>query len=167
MSGTSCGSVDALKVRLEREVLDRGSLTYPAETRERLPASLDLDTSDVSTLTQLHAELGERCADLAQTLKRWAAKSSPLLRAGTCWRVCPGTTRSLATLTVLTPETVAWAYRQPPVLDILVTGGGGYNDTLIAQLQARSGVSAAPLEVQGSAAKNRNALCFAVPAYYA
>lgn len=79
MSGTSCDGVDALKVRLERthektheklewEVLGRASAPYPAALRSRLLASLKPATSDVATLTQLHTELGEFYADLAETL---------------------------------------------------------------------------------------------------
>lgn len=75
MSGTSCDGVDAVKARLkltgaglEWDVLDRRSLPYPAPLRRRLLASLTPETSDVSTLTQLHAELGELYADLAETL---------------------------------------------------------------------------------------------------
>ena len=75
MSGTSCDGVDAVKVRLELgaaglewDVLDRTSTSYPAGVRERLLRSLVPETSDVATLTQLHAELGELVADLAETL---------------------------------------------------------------------------------------------------
>lgn len=75
MSGTSCDGVDAVKVRfggtaggLEWEVLGRSSLPYDAPLRERLLQTLNPETSDVLTLTQLHAELGELYADLAETL---------------------------------------------------------------------------------------------------
>ena len=75
MSGTSLDGVDALKVRLELgagglewTVLGRVSLAYPAPLRERLLRSLVPKTSDIATLTQLHAELGEVYADLAETL---------------------------------------------------------------------------------------------------
>ncbi len=75
MSGTSCDGVDAVKVRLqlsaaglEWDVLDRASAAYPAGLRERLLRSMVPETSDVATLTQLHAELGEVVADHAETL---------------------------------------------------------------------------------------------------
>ena len=75
MSGTSCDGVDAVKVRfggtvegLEWTVLDRASLPYDAPLRERLLQTLNPATSDVLTLTQLHAKLGELYADLAETL---------------------------------------------------------------------------------------------------
>ena len=75
MSGTSCDGVDAVKVRfggtaggLEWEVLGRSSVPYDAPLRERLLRTLAPETSDVLTLTQLHAEIGELYADLAETL---------------------------------------------------------------------------------------------------
>lgn len=75
MSGTSCDGVDAVKVRfegtargLEWDVLDRASLPYESLLRERLLRTLEPETSDVATLTQLHAEIGELYADLAETL---------------------------------------------------------------------------------------------------
>lgn len=75
MSGTSADGIDALAVRLELtagglewDVLRRASLDYPADLRQRLLASLDPATSDVATLTQLHTEIGELYADLAETL---------------------------------------------------------------------------------------------------
>ena len=75
MSGTSCDGVDAVKVRfgervggLEWTVLDRATLPYDSLLRERLLRTLNPETSDVLTLTQLHAELGELYADLAETL---------------------------------------------------------------------------------------------------
>lgn len=75
MSGTSCDGIDALVVQLELtpkglewEVLRRSSLEYPAALRQRLLASLVPATSDVATLTQLHTEIGDLYADLAETL---------------------------------------------------------------------------------------------------
>ncbi len=75
MSGTSCDGVDAVKARfggtaggLEWTVLDRASLPYDAPLRDRLLRTLTPETSDVLTLTQLHAEIGELYADLAETL---------------------------------------------------------------------------------------------------
>ena len=65
MSGTSCDGVDAVKVRfgervggLEWTVLDRATLPYDSLLRERLLRTLNPETSDVLTLTQLHAGLG-------------------------------------------------------------------------------------------------------------
>ena len=75
---------------------------------------------------------------------------------------------ALATLTALTAESVARAYRQFPVLDrVWVAGGGAHNDTLMAQVQVRLGVPVAPLAVQGVTARDREALCFAVLGLYA
>lgn len=72
MSGTSMDGADAVLARLELksgalvwEVMDRESLPYPAEMRRRLHASLKPETSDVLTLTELHAEVGELYAGLA------------------------------------------------------------------------------------------------------
>jgi len=332
MSGTSCDGVDAVKVRLklgaaglEWDVLDRGSLPYPKPLRERLLASLVPETSDVSTLTQLHAEIGERCADLAETLlpfdlaavsgqtvyhiprpdaaRGWGTvgtlqlgeparvaervrrpvyagfrqsdmavggQGAPLVafadlqlfhesgRAtgvhnlggisnltylpadgdpagvvafdtgpGNClldeaaaryfgrdydaggrlaaqgrvdegalarllehpyYALHPPKTTgrevftlaacrdeladlsgydALATLTALTAESVARAYRALPVERIFVAGGGAANDTLMTELRARLGVPVAPLNVRGATPKDREALAFAVLGFYA
>ena len=333
MSGTSCDGVDAVKAKLkltgaglEWEVLGRGSLPYPAPLRRRLLACLTPETSDVSTLTQLHAELGELYADLAETLlpfdlaalsgqtvyhiprlepeRGWhtvgtlqlgeparvaerigkpvyagfrqsdmaaGGQGAPLVAfadhklfhepghavgvhnlggisnltylpaggdpervvafdtgPGNCLldeaaahyfaqdydaggrlaaqgRVSEGALArllahpyyalpypkttgrevftlsacrdalvglsghdALATLTALTAESVARAYRQLPPLDaVWVAGGGAANDTLMAALRARLGVPVAPLDVREATAKDREALAFAVLAYYA
>ena len=332
MSGTSCDGVDALKVRLELgagglewTVLDRASLPYPAPLRDRLLRSLVPETSDVATLTQLHAELGEVYADLAETLlpfdlaavsgqtvyhiprhdltKGWSTVST--LQLGEPARVAervqrpvysgfrqsdmaaggqgaplvafadlrlfhepgratgvhnlggisnltylpadgdpnsvvafdtgpgnclldeaaahyfsqdydaggelaaqgqvaeevlakllghpyfslpyPKTTGrevftlslfqdvlaglsgfdALATLTALTAESVASAYRPFDVERVLVAGGGAYNVTLMRELRARLSVPVKPLNVRGATPKDREALCFAVLGYYA
>ena len=332
MSGTSCDGVDALKVRLELgmgglewTVLDRASLPYPAPLRDRLLRSLVPETSDVATLTQLHAELGEVYADLAETLlpfdlaavsgqtvyhiprhdlsKGWSTVST--LQLGEPARVAervrrpvysgfrqsdiaaggqgaplvafadlglfhepghatgvhnlggisnltylpadgnpnsvvafdtgpgnclldeaaahyfdqdydaggalaaqgqvaeevlakllehpyfalpyPKTTGrevftlssfqdilaglsgfdALATLTALTAESVASAYRPFNVEQVLVAGGGAYNVTLMQELRKRLSVPVKPLSVRGATPKDREALCFAVLGYYA
>ena len=332
MSGTSCDGVDALKVRLELgtrglewTVLDRASLAYAIPLRERLLRSLVPETSDIATLTQLHADLGEVYADLAETLlpfdlaavsgqtvyhiprqdfsKDWSTVST--LQLGEPARVAervrrpvysgfrqsdmaaggqgaplvafadlglfrepghatgvhnlggisnltylpaggnpdeviafdtgpgnclldeaaahyfgraydaggelaaqgqvaeevlaallghpyfslpyPKTTGRevftlstfqdslaglsgfdvLATLTALTAESVAQAYRPLDVEKVLVAGGGAYNVTLMRELQARLNVPAEPLHVRGATPKDREALCFAVLGYYA
>lgn len=75
----------------------------------------------------------------------------------------------LATLTALTAESVARAYRDfvPPVDDILVAGGGAHNRTLMAGLRARLGGSVRSFEEVGWQSRDREALAFAVMAYYA
>ena len=332
MSGTSCDGVDAVKVDLklgegglEWTVLGRASLLYPAPLRERLLRSLVPETSDVSTLTQLHAELGEVYADLAETLlpfdmvalsgqtvyyipredaaRDWftvstlqlgeparvaervqkpvyggfrqsdmaaGGQGAPLVafadlklfyepgRAvgvhnlggisnltylpadgnpdgvvafdtgpGNCLldeaathyfgqdydvdgvlaaqgRVDEGVLAKLlghpyfslpypkttgrevftlaafqdvlanlsgydvlATLTALTAESVARAYKPFPVEQIFVAGGGAYNATLMSELRLRLGTPVEPLNVRGAAPRDREALCFAVLGYYA
>lgn len=121
MSGTSCDGVDAVKVRLELsaaglewDVLDRASLPYPTGLRDRLLRSLAPETSDVSTLTQLHAELGDVYADHAETLLPFdvAALSGqtvyhiPRLDAARGWR-------TLGTLQLGEPARVAERVRRP------------------------------------------------------
>ena len=332
MSGTSCDGVDAVKVRLELgtgglewTVLDRASLPYPAPLRARLLRSLTPETSDVTTLTQLHAELGEVYADLSEKLlpfdlvalsgqtvyhiprqdaaRGWSTVST--LQLGEPARVAervrrpvyggfrqsdmaaggqgaplvafadltlfhqpgqatavhnlggisnltylpaggdpdgvvafdtgpgnclldeaaahyfgqdydaggalaaqgtvaedvletllghpyfalpyPKTTGRevftleafrdeledlsgfdvLATLTALTAESVARAYRPFAVEQILVAGGGAYNPTLMRELRVRLNVPVKPLNLRGATPTDREALCFAVLGYYA
>ncbi len=76
----------------------------------------------------------------------------------------------LATLTALTAESVARAYRDfvPTGLDeILVAGGGALNETLLKMLRERLGVPVVPFEELGWQSKDREALAFAVMAYFA
>ncbi len=332
MSGTSCDGVDAVKVCLELgegglewTVLNRASRPYPALLRERLLSALVPETSDVSLVTQLHAEIGEVYADLAETLlpfdivslsgqtvyhiprkdaaRGWStvstlqlgeparvaervqkpvysgfrqsdmaaggqgaplvafadlklfhepgravgvhnlggisnltvlpADGSPdevvafdtgpgncLLDEAAAWYFAhdydaggalaaqgqlnenvlakllehpyislpyPKTTGRetfrlaafqgelaalsgydvLATLTTFTAESVAQAYQSFPVEQIFVAGGGAYNLTLMTELQKRLNVPVDPLNIRGATPKNREALCFAVLAYYA
>ncbi len=332
MSGTSCDGVDAVKVSLELgegglewSVLDRASLPYPAPLREQLLQSLVPETSDVSLLTQLHAELGEVYADLAETLlpfdiaslsgqtvyhiprveaaRGWhtlgtlqlgeparvaerverpvysgfrqsdmaaGGQGAPLVAfadlklfhepgravgvhnlggisnltylpasgnpdgvvafdtgpgnclldeavahyfaqdydvggalaaqghvsAGVLGKLLehpyfslpyPKTTGRevftlaafqdlltdlsghdvLATLTALTAESVARAYQPFSVEQIFVAGGGAHNATLMAELQKRLHLPVDPLNIRGATPKDREALCFAVLAYYA
>lgn len=77
---------------------------------------------------------------------------------------------ALATLTALTAESVARAYRDfvpPDVSEVLVAGGGAHNETLLHMLRARLGVPVSTFEARGWLAKDREALAFAVMAYYA
>lgn len=71
MSGTSLDGMDAVAARLEwrggrleHELLHRANRPYPAELRSRLQRALRPETSDVSLLTQLHAEVGHAYAEL-------------------------------------------------------------------------------------------------------
>lgn len=77
---------------------------------------------------------------------------------------------ALATLTAFTAESVALAYRDivlPNGLDeILVAGGGAYNETLLAMMAARLDVPVRTFEDLGWKSKDREALAFAVMAYY-
>jgi anhydro-N-acetylmuramic acid kinase len=77
----------------------------------------------------------------------------------------------LATLTAFTSESIARAYRDfvlPGGLDeILVAGGGAHNKALLAGLRARLTVPVRTFEDMGWRAKDREALAFAVMAYYA
>ena len=73
----------------------------------------------------------------------------------------------LATLTALTAESVARAYRPFDVEQIFVAGGGAYNVTLMTELQKRLHVPVDPLNIRGATPKDREALCFAVLGYYA
>ncbi|UCH25083.1 MAG: anhydro-N-acetylmuramic acid kinase [Trueperaceae bacterium] len=77
----------------------------------------------------------------------------------------------LATLTALTAESIALDYRRfvlPHGLDeVLVAGGGALNPTLIAMIQERLPVPVKTFESLGWNAKDREALAFAVMAYYA
>lgn len=75
MSGTSLDGLDAVVARLEDtggklgwQILDRQSSEYPAAVREQLHAALKPETSDVRTLTQLHAQVGASYAELCATL---------------------------------------------------------------------------------------------------
>ncbi len=78
---------------------------------------------------------------------------------------------ALATLTALTAENVARAYRSVGKVErVLVAGGGAYNDALMTALRVRlgaQGVHTEPLDVRGATPKDREALCFAVLGYYA
>ena len=77
----------------------------------------------------------------------------------------------LATLTAFTAESVARAYRDfvlPKGLDdILVAGGGALNRTLLRMLRERLEVPVTTFEAGGWHAKDREALAFAVMAYFA
>ena len=75
MSGTSLDGVDGVLARFELvegalawEVLDRAEAPYSDELRSRLEAALRPETSDVVLLTQLHTEVGEAYADLAESI---------------------------------------------------------------------------------------------------
>lgn len=77
----------------------------------------------------------------------------------------------LATLTAFTAASVAEAYQAyilPLGLDeVLVAGGGALNPTLISELRARLPAPVATFEERGWVSKDREALAFAVMAYYA
>lgn len=77
----------------------------------------------------------------------------------------------LATLTAFTAESVALAYRDfvlPEGLDdILVAGGGALNETLLNLLRERLNVPIKTFEAMGWQSKDREALAFAVMAYFA
>ncbi len=76
----------------------------------------------------------------------------------------------LATLTALTAESVERAYRQwlaPHGLDeVLLAGGGAYNETLVAMLRQRLDMPVKTFEQLGYQPKDREALAFAVLAYF-
>ena len=74
MSGTSCDGIDGVLARLtlrsgqlDWQVLERRHLDYPVDLRQRLLKALRVETSDVSLLTQLHAQLGQLNAELASS----------------------------------------------------------------------------------------------------
>ncbi len=73
MSGTSLDGVDGVLARLEAkggklewQVVARESQPYSASLRERLHCAINPDCSDVTLLTQLHAEIGHVYAELAR-----------------------------------------------------------------------------------------------------
>jgi anhydro-N-acetylmuramic acid kinase len=77
----------------------------------------------------------------------------------------------LATLTAFTAASIAEAYQAhllPLGLDeVLVAGGGALNPTLLRELRARLPVPVTTFEERGWVSKDREALAFAVMAYYA
>lgn len=77
----------------------------------------------------------------------------------------------LATLTALTAESISRAYRDfvlPKGLDsILLAGGGALNPTLMSMLKKRLDVPIQTFEDIGFESKDREAVAFAVMAYYA
>lgn len=75
MSGTSVDGIDAVVARfevrngvLDWQILDRQSSKYPEQVRTQLLAALKPETSDVRSLTQLHAQVGASYADLCAVL---------------------------------------------------------------------------------------------------
>ncbi len=71
MSGTSLDGIDAVLVRLEEQraklswqVLERESIAYKPELRERLHLAIKPETSNIILITQLHAEVGLAYAEL-------------------------------------------------------------------------------------------------------
>jgi anhydro-N-acetylmuramic acid kinase len=71
MSGTSLDGIDAVLVRLEQtrdklnwQVLDRETLAYKAELRERLLQAIKPESSNIALITQLHAEVGVAYANV-------------------------------------------------------------------------------------------------------
>ena len=86
MSGTSADGIDGVLARLELlpqglewQVLGRLSRPYPAELRERLLLALKPRTSDVSLITQLHAQVGHAYADAAAALSGEAGERVDLV----------------------------------------------------------------------------------------
>lgn len=85
MSGTSADGVDAVVARLhlrpdglDWKVLGRKSRPYPAELRRRLLLALKPETSDVSLITQLGAEVGHAYAEVAAELAHEAEAAQPV-----------------------------------------------------------------------------------------
>lgn len=77
----------------------------------------------------------------------------------------------IATLTAFSAASIAEAYQAyilPLGLDeVLVAGGGALNPTLMRELRRRLPVPVATFEARGWVSKDREALAFAVMAYYA
>jgi anhydro-N-acetylmuramic acid kinase len=77
----------------------------------------------------------------------------------------------VATLTAFTAESIAQAYRDfvlsKELDDILVAGGGAFNPTLMMMLRERLQVPLKTFEDVGWESKDREALAFAVMAYFA
>jgi anhydro-N-acetylmuramic acid kinase len=76
MSGTSLDGIDAVLVRLEQtkdklewQVLDRETLPYRSELRERLHRAIKPETSNIVLITQLHAEVGVAYAELVSRMQ--------------------------------------------------------------------------------------------------
>lgn len=94
MSGTSLDGLDAVLVRFEGggdaplawEIVARASEPYEGPLRERLVAAIRPGGADVVELTRLHAEVGERVADLVQRLQRDGASIDLVAMSGqTVW----------------------------------------------------------------------------------
>jgi anhydro-N-acetylmuramic acid kinase len=75
MSGTSLDGVDAVLVRLEQkeklhwQVLERESISYQPELRERLHQAIKPETSNIVLITQLHAEVGIVYAEIVSRIQ--------------------------------------------------------------------------------------------------
>jgi anhydro-N-acetylmuramic acid kinase len=76
MSGTSLDGIDAVLVRLEEtedklewQVVDRESIPYHSELRERLLLAIKPETSNIALITQLHAEVGVAYAELVSRMQ--------------------------------------------------------------------------------------------------
>ena len=78
MSGTSADGVDAVLARFEQddtedklrwEIIDRLSLPYKPELRERVLACLKVESSNILLLTEVHAEVGRAYADLVREMQ--------------------------------------------------------------------------------------------------
>lgn len=94
MSGTSMDGLDAVLVRfgggggdpLTWEIVGRVSEPYEARLRERLVAAIRPGGADVVELTRLHAELGERVAELVGRLQQDGARIDLVAMSGqTVW----------------------------------------------------------------------------------
>lgn len=77
---------------------------------------------------------------------------------------------ALATLSALSAESIARAYREfvpQEVSEVLLAGGGALNETLVGMLRSRLNLPVTTFEAQGWQSKDREPLAFAVMAYYA
>ena len=77
---------------------------------------------------------------------------------------------ALATLSALSAESIARAYREfvpQEVSEVLLAGGGALNETLVGMLRARLSLPVTTFEAQGWQSKDREPLAFAVMAFYA
>ena len=94
MSGTSMDGLDAVLVRFEGggdaplswEIVGRASEPYEPALRRRLVTAIRPGGADVVELTRLHAELGERVADLVERLRADGARIDLVAMSGqTVW----------------------------------------------------------------------------------
>ena len=77
MSGTSLDGVDGVLARLklqnnklEWQIIDRKSRNYPTELRQKLSDFIQLKTTNISEITQIHTQIGHVYADLVAQFQR-------------------------------------------------------------------------------------------------